>query len=86
MESWAEGFKAALLTYVRTKGRIDDAEEITSWDEEISSGDLGGCDTCGYGSADPYVLTIRFRRTNGTFGSYMSTMPFGELVSTLGDM
>jgi hypothetical protein len=82
--NWMDGFKAALLTYIRKNGHAD-AEKILYWDEQITSGDLGGCDTCGYGADDPYELNVQFVRADGTRGVYTSTTPFGELISTLAE-
>lgn len=84
MADWYDNFKNALLTYVRKNG-YEDAEKILNWNEVINTGDLGGCDTCGYGADDPYELTIRYQRTDGTYGSFTSTTPFGALISMLAE-
>lgn len=84
MSEWYESFKAALLTYIRNSGHAD-AEKIVYWDEEVATGDLGGCDTCGWGADDAYTLTVYYDRADGTRGRFVSTTPFGELIVTLSE-
>jgi hypothetical protein len=82
--SWKDGFKAALLKYIKSCGR-ENAVEILSWDEEITSGDMGGCDTCGWGADEPYELAIYYLTEDGVRSVYTTTTPFGELLDYLTD-
>lgn len=80
-ENWVDGFKGALLRYVQVVR--PEAVEVLSWEEDITRDIWNGCDTCGFGADEPYVLMIRYRTADDYSSVYSSTTPFGELFSAL---
>jgi hypothetical protein len=85
MSEWVEGFRDALLRYIRLNG-AEDARTVLYWDEDIDTYAANtGCSTCGFGGDEVYTLNVHYERADGTRGVWSSNTTFGDLISSLVD-
>ena len=77
---WKEDLNQALLRFVQDYPDIDDAVEVTGFEQVMR--EMGMCDTCGYSAA---FIEITYKTAAGRSKILEWRGDFGELMSKLTD-
>ncbi len=73
--------EVAIKKYMLDRGL--DVVDILNYEEDVYTGDRGGCDTCGWGAADPITVEVTYRDSEKKVRYWRYVGGFGEFIRDL---